>query len=173
MKRFDEMTGEDILQLYRLLRTDPHRFLQLAEEYIQRYPEEPGGYDTRADAWDVLGHLDRALEDFSTSLSRRPIAITFERRAQILRRLGRYQEAIDDLNRSEAMAPDNWGETFAPLYRADCHACLGNEAAALADCDRLPNDHWTPGMHDTPAGNKEAVIKEIKRRARAARTLPS
>lgn len=173
MKRFDEMTGEDIHQLYRILRTDPHRFLQLAQEYIRRFPEQPEGYDTRGDAWEALGYLDRALQDFSASLSRRPSTFRLERRARVFRRLGRYQEAIDDFNRSEAMAPDQWGETFAPLYRADCHACLGNTEAALADCERLSSDHWTPGMDNTPSGNKEAVIEEIKRRARAARRLSS
>lgn len=173
MKRFDEMTGEEILQFYRLLRTDPYRFLQLVEEYVRQYPADPDGYHSRADAWARLGHLDRAVEDLTASLDLEPQPVVFESRGEILRRLGRYQDAIEDFNRSEAMAPDQWGETFAPLYRADCYACLGNETAALADCAGLADNHWTPGIHDTPAGNKEAVITEIKRRARAARTQPA
>jgi tetratricopeptide (TPR) repeat protein len=173
MKRFAEMTAEDIHELYQVLRRDPRLFLQLAQEYIQRYPGDPSGYGTRADAWCVLGHLDRALEDVNTSLGLKANPWAFDSRAEIYRQLGRYQEAIEDYNRFEAMAPEEWRGSFAPLYRADCHACLGNEAAALADCELLPDDHWTPGMHDTPAGNKEAVIAEIKRRARAARTQPS
>ena len=171
MKKIDDMTAEEIHELYQLLRGDPHQFLRLAEEYIGRYPDDPEGYDTRADAWEVLGRFDRALDDMNTSLSLKPRPWAFRHRALIYRATGRYQEAINDLNRFEAMAPGEWQGSFAPLFRADCHARLGNETSALEDCDRLAHDHWTPGLHDAPAGDKDAVIKEIKKRARAAKIM--
>jgi len=173
MRKVVDMTADDIHELYQLLRTDPHQFLQHAQEYIRRYPDDPEGYDTRADAWEVLGRFDRALEDMNTSLSHEPRPWAFRHRALIYRAMGRYQEAIKDLDRFEGMAPEEWQGSIAPLFRADCYARLGDEASALKDCDRLPHDHWTPGLHDSPAGDKDAVIEEIKKRARAARISPS
>jgi len=172
MKRVNDMTAEEFHDFYQLLKTDPNRFRLLAEQYLQRYPDDPEGYDMRADAWEVLGHLDRALDDMNASISRRPTPWAFQHRALIYRAMGRYQDAIGDLDSFEAMAPEEWRGSFAPLFRADCHASLGNETAALADCERLSHDHWTPGMHGTPAGNRQSVIQEIKRRARVARLRP-
>lgn len=61
------------------------------------------------------------------------------------------------------------GGGFGPLFRADCHARLGDEAAALADCETMPDDHWTPGLFGTPVGTKQEVAAELRRRAAAAR----
>src|SRR5579883_1938939 len=55
------------------------------------------------------------------------------------------------------------------LYRADCHARLGDEAAALAYCARLPDDFWTPGVYDAPAGSKAEIADELRRIAAKAR----
>ena len=172
MKRVNDMTIDELHEFYRLLRTDPKQFLLLVEQYLQRYPDDPAGYDMRADAWEVLGQFGRALDDMNESISRRPTPWAFQHRALIYRAMGRYEDAIGDLNSFEAMAPEEWRGSFAPLFRADCHASLGNEMAALADCDQLPHNHWTPGMYGTPAGNRQSVIQEIKRRARLARVQP-
>ena len=87
----------------------------------------------------------------------------------VLRQLGEYRKAIDDFDRSDALDAKGFVDSWGPLFRADCHARLGNEEAALADCARLADDHWTPGIHGSPAGNKQEVIAEIRRRAVAAR----
>lgn len=75
-------------------------------------------------------------------------------RANLLVEMGRFAEALRDLDAAQAMEPEEWVDCWGPYFRADCHARLGNEAAALADCADLPDDHWTPGVEGAPAGNK-------------------
>jgi hypothetical protein len=60
-------------------------------------------------------------------------------------------------------------DSFGPLYRADCHASLGNVEEALADCAMLDEEHWTPGMDGTPAGHKSDVTAEIRQLATSIR----
>jgi len=93
---------------------------------------------------------------------------THNARGDVLHALGRYQEAIESYKRSEALDPTQWIGGFGPLFRADCHARLSNEAAALADCDTMLDNHWTPGLFGTPAGTKQEVAAELRRRAAAA-----
>ena len=51
------------------------------------------------------------------------------------------------------------------------HARLGDEEAALADCAKLLDEHWTPGIFDTPRGDKQEVTARIRVLAAAARRL--
>ena len=154
---------------YKLLRSDPEKFLAMVQDHIRRYPRDPIGYFQRHHAWEKLGRKDLALKDLDYSLELEPHWATFLSRGCLLRGMGRYEDAIADLNRAETADPEVWPTAFGPLYRADCYARLGNEAAALADCAQLPEDHWTPGVFGTPAGNKHEVttkIGEIARRHR-------
>jgi predicted RNA polymerase sigma factor len=68
--------------------------------------------------------LDLALADLNKSLTLEDHFATHRARGNILRRLGRYREAVDAYNRSEQMAPIEWSSGFGPLFRADCHAHL-------------------------------------------------
>jgi tetratricopeptide (TPR) repeat protein len=113
--------------------------------------------------------LDLALQDLNTSIALEPNDTSFMSRGEILRDLGRYEEALDDLKRSEAMDAESWKVEFGPLFRADCHARLGNEAAAMASLADLRDDYWTPGFLGFPAGGKSVVAEEIHRRAVAAK----
>jgi hypothetical protein len=66
--------------------------------------------------------------------------------------------------------PAEWRENpFILLYQADAHARLGNEAAALACCARLPDDFWTPGMNNTPSGGKAEIAQKLRQIAADAR----
>ena len=67
------------------------------------------------------------------------------------------------------MQPELWPYEFGPLFRADCYARLGNEAAALADCETLPNNHWTPASLVPPAETSRRVAAGLRHRAAAAR----
>lgn len=148
---------------------DPRRYLAEAEDQVRKSPDDPSAYHERHIAWDLLGRKDLALKDLDTAVALRPSWGLHEDRAVILRQLGRYREALQALNRAEAMNPEDWAGGFGLLFRADTHARLGDEAAALADCARLPDDHWTPGFFGAPGGDKQQVITEIKRRAAIAR----
>jgi hypothetical protein len=84
--------------------------------------------------------------------------------------MGEHEKAIADFASAEAVDPAQWGEdSMGLLYQADSHAQLGNEAAALSCCARLPDDFWTPGPNDAPPGNKAEIANELRRRASAAR----
>ena len=68
------------------------------------------------------------------------------------------------MNRAEAVDPQGWYGGFGRLFCAECHARLGNERAALEDCAALRDDHWTPGLLGAPAGSKQEVAYELRRR---------
>jgi tetratricopeptide (TPR) repeat protein len=154
---------------YKLLKSDPERFLAIVQDYVRQYPTDPNGYFRRHHAWERLGRRDLALKDLDHSLRLEPHWVTFLSRGCLLRELGRYDDAIADFNRAEAADPESWPMALGPLYRADCHARQGNEAAALADCARLPDDHWTPGVFGTPAGDKQEVTAKIREIARSSK----
>jgi tetratricopeptide (TPR) repeat protein len=149
---------------------DPQGYLEYAHALVARNPADADAYIERSWAWDTIGHKDMALEDMDRAVALDPRMGTHELRAYVLRDLGRYREALDDLNRAEACDPQLWATGYGLLFRADCHARLGDEAAALADCARLRDDHWTPGMMGAPKGTKAKVAEELRRRAAAARS---
>lgn len=160
----------DILdQNFHLLRTEPEKYLALAEELVRAEPDAPDGYWGRYEALNRLGRFELALVNLNKVLTYDQQWIVYEVRGNVLRALGRYHEALDDYNKAESIDPEDWNGGFGRLYRADCHARLGNEEAALADCAYLRDDHWTPGLVGAPAGNKREVIEEIRRLAAEAR----
>lgn len=165
----EEISQEEIDRQFQLWRTDPQKFWEVTNKRVEEHPNSPNAYFGRHQAWERLGRLDLALADLDKSLALEDHFVTQRAKGGVLHAMGRYQEAISCLNRCERMEPDNWLEALGPLIRADCHARLGNEAAALADCNTLPDDHWTPGMFSLPAGNKREVAAELSHRAAAAR----
>jgi tetratricopeptide (TPR) repeat protein len=164
----DEITHDDIDRQFYLLRTEPQKFLTLTNEFVKQRPRDAGAYFVRHQAWSEVGQPELALADLEKSLELEDRPAPYEARGRLLQDLGRYQEAIEAYDHCERLDPAQWQGGFGPLFRADCHYRLGNEAAALADCDTLPNDHWTPGLLGAPAGTKSEVAKELRRRATAA-----
>lgn len=154
---------------HRLLRQDPGKFLDLANEEIRQNPGDPGGYLHRHWAWDQLGKPDLALTDLSTALSLKEHPALHRERGALLARLGRYSEAIADFDRMQAQDPVRWPGSLGPNYRAFCHAMLGNVDAALSDCASLPDDHWMPSFQGEPGGSKQDVTNEIRRLATSMR----
>ena len=165
----DKVSDIGLLENHGLLRSDPERYLALANAFVHQNPSHPDGYFSRHHAWMRLGRPDLALEDLDKSLSIERHHVTLRSRGNVLRRLGRYAEAVDDFDRSEALDPTAWRQAYGPLFRAECHARLGNEAAALSDCDQLYSDHWTPGVRGALAGTKVEVIAQVRRLAASAK----
>jgi tetratricopeptide (TPR) repeat protein len=177
-----KMTYDDLQEHFHLLRTAPEKYLVLAKELIYAEPDGSDGYWSRYQALTSLKRYEEALADLNKVLSieraspdpdsfrcREKEWLTYLARGNVLRALGRYREALDDFNRTEVLDPDGWDGSFIPLFRAECHARLGNEEAALADCAALSDDHWTPGLLGAPMGNKAEVIAEVRRLAAEAR----
>ncbi len=167
------ITRDDLSRNYHLLRTAPEKYLAMAEELISADPESTDGYWCRHQALNRMKKHALALADLDKVLSMKKQWVAYESRGNTLRALGRYREALDDFNRAEAADPKEWNGGFGHLFRAECHARLGNEKAALEDCAALPDDHWTPGLMGAPAGNKAQVTAEIQRLAAEARAVPS
>ncbi len=165
----DKVTHDDLTQNFHLLRSDPAKFLELADELVRQNPKDHRAYFRRHWPLALLGQHDLALADLDQAISLEEHYGHREARGDLLRDMGRLPEAIDEYDRAESMDPEAWLGGFGPLFRADCHARLGNLEAALADCATLRDEHWTPGMNGTPAGNKEEVAAELRRRATAAR----
>ncbi len=164
-----KITKDQLSQNFDLLRTAPQKYLAMAEEFVRANPDQPDGYWYRYHAFDSLGCHELALADLNKVLSYEQQWILYEVRGNALRALGRYQEALDDYNKAEAIDPEGWYGGFGRLFRAECLARSGDEEAALADCAQLRDDHWTPGLLGAPAGNKNEVIAEVRRLVAEAR----
>jgi len=160
---------DDLERKLHILRTDSKRYIELAEELIRSNPKSSDGYFDRYQAHRRLGQYDLALADLDKVLALKPHWIVYEARGNVLRLLKRYQEALDAYNRAEATDRERWRGSFGWLYRAECHARLGNERAALEDCAALRDNHWTPGHLGGIEGNKQQVAEELRRLAREAR----
>jgi hypothetical protein len=79
---------------------------------------------------------------------------------------GQYEQARQDFDRGEAIDRKQWeDDVFGLFYQADTHARLGDEAAALAYCARLPDDFWTPGVYGAPGGGKADIAEKLRHTA--------
>jgi tetratricopeptide (TPR) repeat protein len=164
-ERLEAMTNKK----FAILRSDPAKYLEQANEAVRRNPDDPDAYYDRHHAWEELGALDLALADLDKSLALREHPITRLVRGDLLHKMRRYQDAIEEFDRLQAMQPKEWSFAFAALTRADCHARLGNVEAALADCASLHEATWTPGLNGLPPGDREQVTAFIARVAPAVR----
>jgi tetratricopeptide (TPR) repeat protein len=163
-------TEAEIKALHDVRRPDPQRYLEIVDGWLRENPNNPQAYFDRHFAWMNLGEPRRALEDVNKVLELAPDPLAYFSRAQVHKHLGEYRNALDDFARSEAIIPDEWEDLgFGLLQQADCHARLGDDEKALACCARLPEDFWTPGMFEAPAGDKVAVAEKLQLVAAEAR----
>lgn len=163
-------TPEEVLALHKILRADPQRYLQIVNEWIQDNPNNSHAFYDRHQAWMRIGEPRRALEDLNRAIELRADQAAFAARGNVYRHLGEYENALDDYASAETMDPAQWEEdAFGLLFQADAYARLGDDEKALACCARLPEDFWTPGLHDAPAGDKVGVAERLKLIAAEAR----
>ncbi len=162
-------TPEEVLEMHKILRKDPQRYLQIVNDWIRENPENSHAYYSRHLGWMRVGEPRRALEDLSKCIELVPDQAAFEARGRVHRHLGEYEAALQDYLQGEALDPALYAEGHSLLYQADCHARLGDETAALTCCARLPDDFWTPGPFDAPAGDKAAVADKLRAIATEAR----
>ncbi len=167
------ITPEQSMAEHQVLRTDPQRYLAMMDERIQSDPANSNLYFQRQMAWDKLGRLDLSLADLDKALALEEKPVRRLVRGEILYRLGRYREALDDFRCGEAQKPQLWGEFGGPVYEAECHLRLGDARAALAASARIPEGHWSPGLWGAPRGNKAEITAEIARQAGGGNELHS
>ena len=163
----------ELKAMHDILNSDPQRYLRIVNRWIDANPNNWDAYFSRHFVWIDLGELDRALDDLTRCLVADPNPMTWLCRGDVYRARGQYAQALADYARGEAMDPALWeADAIGPYYQADVHARLGDDAAALACCARLPGDFWTPGLKGAPAGDREAVAEELSRIAARARSGP-
>ena len=163
-------TPEEVKVLHELMRSDTGRYLQIVNGWIAENPGNSHAYFDRHFAWMKLGEPQRALADLDMVTQLDPEPVGFRSRGQVYRHLGEYEKALKDLDHAEAIDPAQWTEdAFGLLFQADCHARLGNEAAALACCARLPDDFWTGSIEGAPGGSKAEIADKLRQIAADAR----
>jgi tetratricopeptide (TPR) repeat protein len=157
-------TEQEVMAFHNLLRSDPQRCLQIVNAWIEENPASSNAYFDRHLVRMQTGEPRRALEDLNKAIELQPDAMSFMARGEVYRHLGEYEKALVDFNRAEAIDPEEWEKdiVFGLLYQADCHARLGNEPAAMASCERLRDDFWTPGINNTPSGGKADVAAKVR-----------
>jgi tetratricopeptide (TPR) repeat protein len=167
---------DELLAFYKILRQDPQRYLRIVNEWIVRNPDNPHAYFSRYQGWMKIGEPRRALEDLNkvVELEGGLDPMCLMSRGLVYRHLGEYENALQDFDHAQDIDPKQWENdiVFGLLYQADVHARLGNEAAALSYCARLPDDFWTPGVYGTPRGGKAEIADELRRKAAKARKNP-
>jgi tetratricopeptide (TPR) repeat protein len=165
-------TPEELSALHKILRSDPQRYLGIVNKWIDENPRNSNAYFSRHFAWMQIGEPGKAIDDLNKGmeLEHTPAPMSLLARGHVYRHLGEYEKALEDYNTGEAIDPAQWqDDALGLLYQADTHARLGDEAAALKCCARLPEDFWTPGMDGTPGGNKLQIADDLRRTAAVAR----
>lgn len=165
---------EEVLALHDLRRSDPRRYLEIMNEWLQTNPQNFRAYFRRHFVWTDMGDLSRALNDLNKVVELAPTQAALCARGAVYRQLGEYENAMADFHRGEAMDPKEWEDAaITLLYQADTHARLGNEAAALSCCARLPDDFWTPGIGGAPAGDKATIAASLRQIAAETSRKPN
>lgn len=164
-------TPDELLAEHKILRSDPHRYIRIVNDRIEKNPTNCHAYFDRHFAWMKIGEPRRALHDLDRAIELNPGVASFLSRGEVYRHLGEYEKALADFDRAEAVDPNQWEKdiVFGLLYQADAYARLGNETAALACCARLPDDFWSPGLGGAPGGGKAEVAEKLRRIATDAR----
>jgi len=158
-----KLEPDENLRNWHLYKTDPEKYLDLCHRIVQEYPDDPCAYGSCHTAWLRVGRPDKAMEDIETAIRLRPDSGNFAARGELLYLQGDIAAALKDFDRAEALDPADWSEAFGPVYRAQCHAHLGNLEAALRDCQSINDQHWTPGIHGMLPGNRAEITAQIVR----------
>jgi tetratricopeptide (TPR) repeat protein len=159
----EPMSEAEFKVLDEIRRTDPQKHLKIMDDWLNEDPHNLDAYFNRHFTWMDLGEPHRALADLDKVLELAADPMAYYARAEVYRYLGAYGNALEDFARSEAIIPEEWEDlAFGLLSQADCHARLGDETNALACCARLPENFWTPGLNNAPAGDKGAVAERLK-----------
>jgi tetratricopeptide (TPR) repeat protein len=162
-------TPDEVKAFHQLLRSDPQRCLQIVNGWIDENPTNSHAYFDRYLVWMKIGEPQRALDDLNKVIELDPEPVSIRSRGEVHRHLGEYEKALQDFERGQAIDPAKWEDDgFGLLFQADCYARLGNETAALACCERLPADFWTPGIEGTPGGGKAEIAAKLRQIAAEA-----
>jgi Tfp pilus assembly protein PilF len=86
-------TEEELLADHKLQRSDPRRYIQIANEWIRKNPRKANGYFRRHFAWLQLGEPQKALDDINKAIAIEPDQVSVHRRAKVYRKMGEHRKA--------------------------------------------------------------------------------
>lgn len=135
-----------------------------SDEYIARDPKDPSNYINRADSYVQLMKPNEALQNAVKALSLSPknkdlLAEAYCLRGQAQIQLKQYKAAIDSLNKSIVLAPDN-GEAI--YFRGMAKEMLGQLPEAIKDYQSADNLGFAPHMDIDFAPYMESLQSKIK-----------
>lgn len=100
-------------------------------DFLELDPDDLWVREKRANQYEHVSRLDKALEDYSFVLLHRPRATEiYMSRARVYRQQGDYELALDDYNTAALIDPTDWMTLSA---RASVYDELGQVALATAD----------------------------------------
>ena len=110
-RTMNPVTYEDLRTQLALLKTEPEKYLELADQFVRENPTHAGGYFSRHFAWKRLGKSEEALADLDTSSRLEPGAAIHVAKGALLHKLGRFAEAISEYNVLEAANAEEWRQS--------------------------------------------------------------
>jgi tetratricopeptide (TPR) repeat protein len=120
-----------------------------ATEALQVMPGDPRAHIARAAANWHRGQLQAAIGDYAGALEADPrLAAAYSGRGQVLAEVGRFEEALQDLDRAlELASGDLMLTSYSRIGRGVAYAGLGRHSRALeefqASLDLTPANAWT------------------------------
>jgi tetratricopeptide (TPR) repeat protein len=138
--------------------------LQLCKDDIARKPDNAMGYRHMADVLELAQRHVEALPFRNKVLELEPdSAANYFGRGDLFYQTGNYSAAIQDFSKAAELDRPGALSPLADLYRADCHRQLKAYDAAIAACQRVPDDFNFPGFLGERAGGKKHLLAAIAR----------
>jgi tetratricopeptide (TPR) repeat protein len=139
--------------------------LALCDKIIANWPHAYVGHYWKGVILEDMGELDHALKCMTRVAELHPTdAPPFFARAHVFMKLGRYAEALDDLDKVEKYDKDRFFGSHTPLLRADCHCQLDNLDEAENWCRAVRDDHVNYTLKGHLRSTKQEVLEEIKKK---------
>jgi len=111
--------------------TNPKEQIKILTEAVAEFPNFANAYHLRADAYLAVGKTDKALKDYSKTISLRPKdAFRYYARGLAYAKTDQFALAAEDFSKSISLQP-----SYRSFYveRARAYVALGKYTAALAD----------------------------------------
>jgi len=113
---------------------DENLKIEYYNKAIQLNPQYAAAYNNRGDAYQALGRVDDAFQDFSRAIEFNPEnAPAYINRGNIYQQRGKHKEAIDDFSKAIELEPEY---TLAYSNRGTSYKNLGRFEEALQDFNK-------------------------------------
>jgi tetratricopeptide (TPR) repeat protein len=127
-----------------LERNDPEEALKICQELMDANPESAICFDTRARIYELIGDLEKAVDDISVSIDIDPAEPDYYfNRGRWHLGLGNYHLAVADQTKALDMGKQHnsqYYEKSSLFFRAAAFLALGMYEKALSDCENLDDD---------------------------------